>query len=358
MQNRLPTILIIVLTLATIILFPSKGALARPLNQETGTPLQLIEAVNELRLANGLPPLNVHPVLMQVAQIEAEGLAAGRSGHWRPNNLTLGQWLLSLGYPLSGDLSLDGYRSENVVWGPNFTVQDAIRMWNYDDPHTNTMLSTERSDTGAGTSTATDEWGQTVYYYVLETALQTKSGQMQYDSYPMLTAIVRDQTAVYGDATQVAQSLQVSQYIMPVVRATARPDGDVIHEVKNGQSLWSIAVKYGVKIDQIRQLNALSSTNLYPGQKLLVQKGATQPAPTPGSTPTPLVPPLSPTRVAGLSSPTTSAVRLAAEPLSATPAITVPRPEKVSVSGILVGGVFLALLLAGLLSRLFTGRGG
>lgn len=162
MQNRLPTILIIVLTLATIILFPLKEVLARPLNQETGAPLQLIEAVNELRLAYGLPPLNVHPVLMQVAQIEAEGLAAGRSGHWHPNNLTLGQWLLSLGYPLSGDLSLDGYRSENVVWRPNFTVQDAIRMWNNDAPHTNTMLSAERSDIGAGTSTATDEWGQTV----------------------------------------------------------------------------------------------------------------------------------------------------------------------------------------------------
>jgi spore germination protein YaaH len=75
---------------------------------------------------------------------------------------------------------------------------------------------------------------------------------------------------------------------MPVVRATARPDGDVIHEVKNGQSLWSIAIEYGVKIEQIRQLNNLSSTDIYLDQKLLVQKGATQqPTPTSNITVTP-----------------------------------------------------------------------
>ncbi len=261
------------------------------MSQSSSAPAELINAVNALRLANGVPSLKVHPVLMQIAQTEVDGIAAGMGGHWRPNNLTLGQWLLSLGYPLSGDLSLDGYRSENWVMGPGKTVQDAIISWGGDEPHLNTMLSPDRSDIGAGIATSIDEWGQTVYYYVLETALQTKSGQMQYNAYPTLTAIAMDQVAVYGDATQAAQSLLVPQYIMPVVRATARPDGDVIHEVKNGQSLWSIAIEYGVKIEQIRQLNNLSSTDIRPGQKLLVQKGATQqPIPTFNVTETPAAP--------------------------------------------------------------------
>ena len=221
---------------------------------------------------------------MQIAQIEAEGIAAGMGGHWRPDNITLGQWLLSLGYPLSGDLSLDGFRSENWVMGPGLTVQDAIKYWRGDDPHLNTMLSPNRSDIGVGVATSIDEWGQTVTYYVLETALQTTSGQMQYDAYPTLTAMATNQATLYGDATQAAQSLLVPQYIVPVVRATARPDGDVIHEVKNGQSLWSIAIEYGVKIEQIRQLNNLSSTDIRTGQKLLIQKGATQPIPTSSAT--------------------------------------------------------------------------
>ena len=124
---------------------------------------ELIQAVNALRLANGVPALTVHPILMQIAQTEVEGIAAGMNGHWRPNNLTLGQWLLSLGYPLSGDLSLDGYRSENWIMGPGLTVQDAVQLWNGDDPHLNTMLSPNRSDIGAGVATSIDEWGQTVY---------------------------------------------------------------------------------------------------------------------------------------------------------------------------------------------------
>ena len=52
---------------------------------------------------------------MQVAGWEANAIAGGAPGHTRPNGLTLGQWLLSLGYPHSGDLSMDGYRSENWV---------------------------------------------------------------------------------------------------------------------------------------------------------------------------------------------------------------------------------------------------
>lgn len=285
---NLKKILFIVIVL--VILFSSQIADAQgskliPLSASPSE--ELIDAINTLRRANGLSTLEVHPVLMQIAQIEVEGIAAGMAGHWRPNNITLGQWLLSLGYPLAGDLSLDGYRSENWVTGVDLTVQGAVEMWKGDEPHLNTMLSSYRSDIGAGVATSVDEYGQTIFTYVLETALQTTSGRIPGDAYPTLTALAFKQITGYGDATQAAQSLLVSQFIMPVVRATARPDGDVIHEVKNGQSLWSIATVYGVKIDQIRSLNNLASSNVYTGEKLLVLKGATQPAPTATTTVTP-----------------------------------------------------------------------
>jgi uncharacterized protein YkwD len=282
---NLKRILLFVTVLATLFSFQIAGAQeSNPTPELPPTPAQVIEAVNGLRLAYGLTPLNVHPVLMQIAQTEADGIAAGMPGHWRPNNMTLGQWLLSLGYPLLGDLSLDGYRSEN--WTQASSAIEAVEQWKSDEPHLNTMISTNRSDIGAGIAPN----GEGSYIFVLETALQTNSGNMQNNAYPTLTAIAMDQVAVYGDATQAAQSFLVSQYIIPVVHATARPDGDVIHEVKNGQSLWSIAIEYGVKIEQIRQLNNLSSTDIRPGQKLLVQKGATQPIPTSNGTETPVAP--------------------------------------------------------------------
>jgi len=268
----------------TFSLLPSHEVSARPKLQETQdvqdsqpTAADVIEAVNALRIANGLLPLNTHPVLMQVAQWEANAIAAGAPGHTRPNGLTLGQWLLSLGYPLSGDLSLDGYRSEN--WIAVNSAQQAIQMWLGDAPHSNTMLSPDRSDIGAAIAVS----DQT--YIVLETALQTNSGEMQYDAYEILTAIAQ------GGSVSGATS-SVPQYIIPVKRSTAQPNGDVIHKVQYGQSLWSIAVTYNTTIDQIRAWNIslTDSSDIYDGQILLVQRNATQPPPptnTPLATVTP-----------------------------------------------------------------------
>jgi LysM repeat protein len=255
--------------LALILSLPSKDVFAQPKAQETQgsspTAADVIQAVNELRIANGLLPLNTHPVLMQVAGWEANAIAGGAGGHTRPNGLTLGEWLLSLGYPLSGDLSMDGYRSEN--WTVAHSAQQAVEMWLFDEPHTNTMLSPDRSDIGAAVAVR----DQT--YIVLETALQTSSGEMQYDAYEILTAMAGGSSVSGADSS-------VPQYIIPVKRSTARPDGNVIHKVQYGQSLWSIAVTYNTTIDQIRAWNNLGKTaEIYDGQVLLVQMKATQPPP-------------------------------------------------------------------------------
>lgn len=255
------------------------------------TPADLIAAVNALRLANGLNALSPHPALMQVAQWEVDAIAGGAPGHTRPPGLTLGAWMISLGYPLGGNIALDGYRSENWIAGTELTVDEAIQLWLGDAPHTNTMLSPQRSDIGAGVAVGQDPWGKPVYYYVIETALQTSSGQQQPEALALLTSLPQTQSAVYGDGTQAAAAALVPQYMIPVSLATARPDGDVVHEVKYGQSLWSIAIAYGVKIDQIKLLNNLTSNQVWTDQQLLVQKGATQPAPTatlaPSRTPRP-----------------------------------------------------------------------
>lgn len=89
---------------------PKESAFARPQAAIT-TPSQLIDAVNSLRLANGLAPLPIHPILMQTAQSQADYMAAtGVVTHARPNG-TFTQQLLSLGFPLAGDLSAGGFRS-------------------------------------------------------------------------------------------------------------------------------------------------------------------------------------------------------------------------------------------------------
>lgn len=238
------------------------------------SPADIINAINSLRISYGLSPLSVHPVLMQIAQEQANGIAVGLPGHWRPNGLTLGQWMISYGYPLSGDLTLDGYRSEN--WVQAFTAQDAVNAWLEDDLHTNTMLSVDRSDIGAGIAV-----GENSFYIVIETALQTRNGQMQSNAYEILTSIPMTQGAYSQMETQAAIDGVLPQYSVPVSLSTPLPTGNVYHEVRYGQTLWSIAIAYHTTIKQIQGLNNLGeSITVYEGQVLLVQTGATQPAPS------------------------------------------------------------------------------
>ena len=302
------------------------------------TAAEVIEAVNALRIANGLLPLNTHPVLMEVAEWEANAIAGGAGGHTRPNGLTLGQWLLSLGYPLSGDLSLDGYRSEN--WVTANSAQQAVELWLGDAPHTNTMLSPDRSDIGAAVAVG----DQT--YIVLETALQTASGEMQFDAYAVLTAIAQGGYSGEGDSS-------IPQYIIPVKRSTARPDGDVVHTVQYGQSLWSIAITYNTTINQIRLWNNLGeTTEIYDGQILLVQKGATQPPP-PTATPlpsiTPFFIPVTPTA-------SVDAFTATVQPVGTNPTEGESDPPRASSPGIWVGVILLVALAAGIFGTWGTVR--
>ena len=122
---------------------------------------------------------------------------------------------------------MDGYRSEN--WVNASTAEEAISFWLGDDPHTNTMLSENRSDIGAGVAYNAED-GQ--IYVVIETALQTNSGQMQYDASTILTGIPQTQIVYNSEATQWASDTGPSQYSVPVFVSTPMPDGNVYHEVK------------------------------------------------------------------------------------------------------------------------------
>lgn len=242
MNNRLTATLVFLLVGLLVLSPPARASAAQRDSHSRQDPAPtadaLIQAVNDLRVANGLPALSPNAILSSVAQDQAYALAAseGAVGHERPCGMTLGQDLLSRGYPLLGDLSLDGYRSEN--WVQASSVDEAIQFWLGDDPHTNTMLSPNRNDIGAAVAGT-----EPTYYFVLETAWSTSSGQMQSAAYPILTGIPMTQTACHGEATQYAEYSNLPQYSVPVLKSTPLPNGDVIHEVKYGQALWSIAIQ-------------------------------------------------------------------------------------------------------------------
>ncbi len=68
---------------------------------------------------------------------------------------------------------------------------------------------------------------------------------------------------------------------VPLETSTPLPDGAIVHVVEPGQTLWSIALSYGVTIDEIRGQNDIppGSTEIYAGQKLIIRlPGSVTPA--------------------------------------------------------------------------------
>jgi LysM repeat protein len=140
------------------------------------------------------------------------------------------------------------------------------------------MLSPNLFDVGAGVS----QNGGTVYYVLDAGASGSSTGN----------------PGVSGTITAPGTPI-VSQFIVPVTVNTPDPDGNVYHEVLYGQTLWSIAIAYETKIDEIKSLNNLLSNDIQPGQRLLVKK---VPTPLPALyTPTQGLPTLTATGTATMS---------------------------------------------------------
>lgn len=135
--------------------------------------------------------------------------------------------------------------------------------------------------------------------------------------------------------------------------ATATPDeaGVIYTVVQIDDTMWAIAVRAGISLQQLLELNNLSEMDfILPGQKLIVGYGAPSTTPTPDvpPAPTPTLPP--PTPLSPSATPPPTAVCLSAfqdvngnglpdagEPLQAAVAFTVYTNEAVSINYITDG---------------------
>jgi uncharacterized protein YkwD/LysM repeat protein len=231
----------------------------------------VIRLINQMRVANGLEALTPNPILMQVAQAHSEYQAAtGTITHYSADGMRPFQRALAAGYWIAGDLSRNGFYSENIIGGPGLTPERAVEAWMGDEPHMNTMMSPNYQDIGAGV--ASD--GESSYFTVD-------------------TAKPSNVPVAYTPEAQVVSS--GSGYIIPVKVATPWMDGSIYHDVQSGQSLWAVSEAYGVDVDEIARLNGRQGNgNIYIGESLLIR---------PAFTLTPLLPTdTSPSKTATLQS--------------------------------------------------------
>ncbi len=235
------------------------GASARELDSVVSrfsgasSPSEVIQLVNQLRKANGLPAYQVNSALMAAAQAHSEYQAAvgsvthTGSGGSRPRDRAI-----AMGYGGGGAV----FVSENIMGGNSMTAQKAVQWWQGDAPHLNTMLSPNYQDVGAGVAVS----GSAVY-------ITLDVGYIAGAAPPPPT----DGTVAPGNfpTGTPAPTLEI---IIPVAVATPKPDGSIIHEVQQGQTLWVIADTYKVDLSVILALNGLTQDSvIFPGEKLLIK---------------------------------------------------------------------------------------
>jgi uncharacterized protein YkwD/LysM repeat protein len=294
---------------------------------QAGDPYSMIDAVNGLRAANGLPAYQVNSILMSIAQSHSNYQASiGQVTHIGPGGTRPRDRAAAAGYGGGGTFFI----SENIAGGTDLSVDGAISMWLGDDPHIQTMLGANYREIGAGVAESDG-----FVYYTIDVAYVAGGGNYT----PLPTSQPGGPTAIPYYAVQTT---------------TPNSDGSIVHNVMAGQNLTLIAKAYGITIAELKELNHLTGDAIYVGDILIIRLANT-PGPTSTATGT-----STPTRAATATrkptrtpSPTASPVVATTAALTADPVQISPGPDRIDRLGnilviaivvMAVGGVVLMVL--------------
>lgn len=237
---------------------------ARRSRAQAGDPYALIDAVNNLRIGNGLPPYEVNNTLMSIAQSHSNYQASiGQVTHIGSGGTRPRDRAAAAGY--GGGATF--FISENIAGGTDLSVDGAISMWLGDDPHIQTMLSPNYQEIGAGVAEADG-----FVYYTIDAAY-VAGGNYN----PPATSGPGGSTARPGGPTALPY--------YAVQTTTPDSDGSIVHTVMSGQNLTLIAKAYGLTVADLKKLNNMTSDALYEGDILIIRLGNT-PGPTDAPSPT------------------------------------------------------------------------
>ena len=301
------------------------AAEAEPMPLSNVSAGDLIMAMNTLRMSNGLPALIEDPIINAVAQGTAQ-IMADQLLSWHIGDVK-GR-IAAAGYGGGGTV----WATENFAIGYNAGIDEIMLMW-ADPDHMRPATMSYYCNVGAGVARASN--GST--YYILQAAYvsgkecgtytspggpvgggggygvvvpvaiaapdangrivhEVQSGQSFWAiavAYQVtIKEILRWNNLPEGSTLQVGQLLVIPnpnapgyQTPTPMGYFSANPpgpDGKITHTVGAYQNLTLISQVYGVSIERILALNALTlDMPLQIGQILLIDPGNVTPTPTP-----------------------------------------------------------------------------
>ena len=298
--------------------------------EATLTTADMISLINGWRTGTfGYPALVENSYLNSCAQWTATEMATTHAS----THLAL------LGYSSASDrCSQIGFGSgksvhvtENFVYDKNLTLSALTGYWS-DSAHMLPASSAQYLYVGAGI--ASSDSGET--YYVLEAGSISGESAASSSSGAITSATT---------STDPLATTDTSQAINPVITSTPNYDGYIYHTVKSGQTLFDIALAYGVTVNYLKEQNSLSDDyTIYVGQSLKIKLA---PTPTVTSTFTPTA--VYPTHTPTVRPPTKTPTPV----LTATPTPEPSMMDKLQENRPTIGLVLLILSGLGLLAVIF-----
>ena len=248
MRNFLLSLLVF---LPAMLLSPGAAVAApsfAPLRQ--GSPGEVVALINDYRGQNGLPAFTQDNTLMQLAQGHSDYQASIKQvTHGGPSGSTPRERAYAAGY---GDGQVI-FISELVTGGFTQSSQQAMEWWKNSPEHNSYLLSSNYFEIGIGV--ATD--GENRYYYTAE-----------------LGNIANGSVYIPEDPSAPTSAPQA--VMIPVVKAEPRENGSLVHIVRQGQALWTIAAVYEKTLDAVLALNNLTVNSfIFPGDEIVIEPPGT-----------------------------------------------------------------------------------
>jgi LysM repeat protein len=242
-----PFSLFLILLLLTLFVSPLLSL--KVVEAQTENAYDLISVVNGLRASKGLEAYQIDSYLMSYAQQHADYMASIQNSTHTHSD---------------GSVAWESGIQENVAEGAEGIITTSFvvyQIWS-DWIHWHIMVDYASGDVGAGVALGTDG---NVYY-----VLNVRAGDTVQPAVPTTSS---GSVAPISSGTRTA----TPDLISLMIKSTPAADGSIIHVVGYGQSLWSIAEAYKIKIDQIRSLNSIPQdySTIFTGQELLIQPAYT-----------------------------------------------------------------------------------